>query len=200
MSGVNPAAFGRQRRQKPEATRKRADEPRTPEVPPVVYEGRPRDWFTDEQTQRAAMTAHMRCLASEDDRVRLRAVEVFYDRAWGKPRAEGDVLEGVRTGAPRNLASAQDALEEVLGHLVGDLQERVRKGARGAALVTEAEKGARVLEELLARRKEASAMAGLQGASAADLVQRLAEQMPPAELAALRQNLARLAEAKGDVQ
>lgn len=200
MSGINPAAFGRQRKKQAEPTRKRAEEPPSPEVPPIVYEGRPRDWFTDEQTQRAAMHAHMRCLASEDDRIRMRAVEVFYDRAWGKPRAEGDVLEGSKPGPVRSLAATHDALEEVLGQLVGDLHERVQRGGRGAALVAEAEKGARVLEELLARRKEASAMAGLQGASAADLVQRLAEQMPAAELATLRKNLARLAEAKGDVQ
>lgn len=200
MSGINPAAFGRQRKAKPEPTRKRAEEPPPPEVPPIVYEGRPRDWFTDEQSQRAAVTALMRCIASGDPKISLDAVKVFFDRAWGKPRAEGDVLEGSKPGPARSLAATHDALEEVLGQLVGDLQERVRRGGRGASLVAEVEKAARVYEELLARRKDASAMAGLQGASAADLVQRLAEQMPAAELAALRQNLARLAEAKGDVQ
>lgn len=199
MSGINPAAFGRQRKKQPESTRSRS-ESAPPEVPPVVYEGRPRDWFADEQAQRSALHALFRCLASEDDKTRLAAVKEFFDRAWGKPRSEGDVLEGGRPGPARSLAATHDALEEVLGQLVGDLQERVRRGGRGAALVAEAEKGARVLEELLARRKEASAMAGLQGASAADLVQRLAEQMPAAELATLRKNLARLAETKGDMQ
>lgn len=188
-------------RKPPETRRRKAREPDAPleSPPPETYQGDPRAWYQVAAVQRRANLAVWRAMQAQDPRISLEAAKAVQERAWGKTKV-ADAEPGKPVEVSGDLGQAQDALERLLATMVRELEQRISRGYTGGALVKEAREAAELLEQLLARRRDAAKVAGLEGASAADLVAHLAEQMSGADLAALQERLVQVAEAKEAMQ